>query len=552
MPTDGSKEGTSRLALPALLALTAALYGVGLGARSLWSEEVRWAAIPREMRQSGNYLRPTINGHTYYDKPLGSYWLVLAAAWATGSLDEQSARLPCAVSGVIGVGLLVLIARRLYDLRTALLAGVVLATSFSFVFFSRHASADVENVCGTLLALWLFLRNRDRPGGWWVLLFWLVMAFTSLTKGLLGYALPLLVAGTYQTFCAAAEKAIERSRIVVFLARNRWLFNGKTLLALPLSVGVYLAPFLLSADGWTDGLGMVYRENIRRFFDPVNHRGPVYLYGGVIFLLAAPWSVLLPAALAQARRGRDGFALAYFWSVFIFFTLSSSRRSYYLLPILPAVALLVASLLTQPRASLGRVTGQLLRLGCGVLALALLAAGVLLVPPELRPAPWHDYPPLPHSALFAAGWVASFVVLGFCLARFQPVRLGRALAAIAFVFLGYGFLVALPAAEAYRTQRTFVDTARQEIDDRFAQLALFRHRESIFYFGAPGPVPEYSDVEDLSRAVRDGSVRWVLLRQRDRDRLPFPVRTLVAEDRHAWESAEQVAAKLLLVRVEGE
>ena len=50
-----------------------------------------------------------------------------------------------------------------------------------------------------------------------------------------------------------------------------------------------------------DGLTMVYRENLRRFFDPVNHRGPIYLYGYVIFLLFAPWSALLPAALVSAH-----------------------------------------------------------------------------------------------------------------------------------------------------------------------------------------------------------------------------------------------------------
>src|SRR5262249_31971008 len=186
------------------------------------------------------------NGHTYYDKPLGSYWLVVAASWATGSLDEMAARLPCAVSGVLGVALLMLIARRLYDERTALLAGVILAPSFSFVFFPRHASADVVNVTGLLLAVWLFLRHRDRPDGWWLLLFWLVMACTSLTKGLLGYVLPLVIVGTYQTFFAPPLDIPSRWRwFAAFLARNRWFFNRKTLLAVPLSAGVYLLPFLL-------------------------------------------------------------------------------------------------------------------------------------------------------------------------------------------------------------------------------------------------------------------------------------------------------------------
>src|SRR5205814_7181588 len=108
---------------------------------------------------------------------------------------------------------------------------------------------------------------------------------------------------------------------------------------------------------------MVFRENLRRFIDPVNHRGPVYLYAVLIFELLAPWCVLLPAALWQAHAGRDRarhFALVMFWSILVFFTLSASRRSYYLLPILPAAALLLAPLLLDTPALLARPTRGLL------------------------------------------------------------------------------------------------------------------------------------------------------------------------------------------------
>ena len=86
------------------------------------------------MIRTGNYFWPTINGHLYYDKPLGSYWLVLAATWITGGLSETAARIPCAIAGLLAVGLLILLARRLYDLRIGVIAGFILATSFSFVF----------------------------------------------------------------------------------------------------------------------------------------------------------------------------------------------------------------------------------------------------------------------------------------------------------------------------------------------------------------------------------------------------------------------------------
>src|SRR6202011_2542216 len=69
------------------VAFTASLYFARLGARALWSSEFRWAEIAREMLLTHNYFWPTINGHVYYDKPLGSYWLRCAGAPRTGRGD---------------------------------------------------------------------------------------------------------------------------------------------------------------------------------------------------------------------------------------------------------------------------------------------------------------------------------------------------------------------------------------------------------------------------------------------------------------------------------
>ena len=92
-----------------MLACAAILFLARLGQRALWSEELRWSEIPREMQLNSRYLWPTINGRTYYDKPLGSYWLVLLASQVNGSVDEWAARLPSALSGVLGVLLLLLL-----------------------------------------------------------------------------------------------------------------------------------------------------------------------------------------------------------------------------------------------------------------------------------------------------------------------------------------------------------------------------------------------------------------------------------------------------------
>ena len=77
-----------RAAATAVLMLAAAMFFARLGARALWSSEFRWAEIAREMQLTSRYFWPTINGRVYFDKPLGSYWLVLAATRLTGGLDE--------------------------------------------------------------------------------------------------------------------------------------------------------------------------------------------------------------------------------------------------------------------------------------------------------------------------------------------------------------------------------------------------------------------------------------------------------------------------------
>src|SRR3984957_4113287 len=90
-----------RAAATAVLMLAAAMFFARLGARALWSSEFRWAEIAREMQLTSRYFWPTINVRVYCDKPLGSYWLVLAATRLTGGLDETAARLPCAIAGLL-------------------------------------------------------------------------------------------------------------------------------------------------------------------------------------------------------------------------------------------------------------------------------------------------------------------------------------------------------------------------------------------------------------------------------------------------------------------
>ncbi len=557
-----------RLRAGFVLILAAILFFARLGARALWSSEFRWAEIAREMIVTRNYFWPTINGHVYYDKPLGSYWLVIFSTPLTGGLNETATRLPSAIAGLLAVLLLMLVVRRLYDARTAILAGVILATSFSFVFFSRDASADVETITGELCALLLFSHNEDRGGGLWIVVLWLIMAATSLTKGLLGFALPLLVIGAYSCLRDGWPLLFQEilggstaDRIGKLIERNRWFFNWYTVAGIAVGGFVYYLPFEISARmmGTQKGLAMVYRENVVRFFHPFDHRGPIYLYVYVIFGLMAPWSALLPAALVETHTLRhanaeparaDRFALVYFWATFIFFTLSGSRRSYYILPILPAAAMLVARTLAYPGELRSMIARRLLAIGYAIVAFAAIAGIVVMVPAwAILPSPYDTFPELPAKFAFIALWIVSIGVIIYTIRKFSPYRVAISMSAIAYLVMAYIYIFAMPAAEAYRGEKPFGYAVLNKIGGSTDHLVLFKTQGPLFYLNPPAPLPEFDKKQDLQDAIAKGDAKWMIVRRRDMPKLDTPTRVELSEASYPWESDYNYRNKVVLLKI---
>ena len=551
-----------------VLILAAILFFARLGARALWSSEFRWAEIAREMLVTHNYFWPTINGHVYYDKPLGSYWLVIFSAPFTGGLNEAATRLPCAIAGLLAVLLLMLLTRRLYDARTAILSGVILATSFSFVFFSRDASADVETITGELAALLLFSHNEERGGGMWVVGLWLIMAATSLTKGLLGFALPLLMIGAYSClrdgWAQLSQEILRGSvtdRVRKLIERNRWFFNWYTVAGIAVGGFVYYLPFEISARmmGTQKGLAMVYRENVVRFFHPFDHRGPIYLYVYVIFGLMAPWSALLPAAMVETHSLRragaepahaDRFALVYFWATFIFFTLSGSRRSYYILPILPAAAMLVARTLAYPGELRSMIARRLLTLGYAIVAFAAIGGIVLLIPAwAILPSPYDALPDLPAKPAFIVLWILSVAAVIYTIRKFSAYRVAISMAAIAYLVMTYIYIFAMPAAEAYRGEKPFGYAVLNRIGGATDHLVLFKTEGPLFYLNPPKPLPEFDKKQDLQDSIAKGDAKWMIVRRRDMPKLDTPTTVELSEQSYPWENDYNFRNKVVLVRI---
>jgi len=131
--------------------------------------------------------------------------------------------------------------------------------------------------------------------------------------------------------------------------------------AIPAAI-IYLLPFLASAHVGSaygeNGLYLVYRENILRYFQPFDHKDPVYTYFLYLPIYLLPWAVFFIPALGSLKIRWKTMTAESRWMVwslfllFLFFTVSGSRRSYYVLPMVPFAILLTADWLSTGGAKL--------------------------------------------------------------------------------------------------------------------------------------------------------------------------------------------------------
>lgn len=391
--------------------------GAGLGLREPWpADEPRFALIARDMVRSGQWLFPHVAGELYSDKPPLFMWLVAAFYALTGEL-RVAFLLP---SLLAGLGMLVLVhdlARRLWDRRVALTAGVLLLASVQFALQARAAQLDALVAFWTTLGLYGLLRHLLLGPDWrWYAAGGLAMGCGVVTKGV-GF-LPLLVLLPWAWWRWRRPQNLPR----IGGSWRQWLLAPAAMLV---PIAAWLLPMLL-ATWWSGDAGLaayrddlLFRQTVTRYADTWTHLRPAWYY----LLQVIPWA-WLPATLALPwllpawrRRLADGDAryallLGFVAGVVVFFSLSPGKRGVYLLPALPAFVLAAAPLLD---AAMLRRAG--LRRWCAtlgaVIGLAGLGAAAALV-------------------LGTAGVDARVVRMGF------PVH-GLALAGAALGFAGVAF-----------------------------------------------------------------------------------------------------------------
>lgn len=414
------------LALP--VAVAALLFLPLIGERVLFiSDEARYALLARHMVEDGHWLVPRIGDAVHTEKPPAFAWAIAGLSLLGGrGVTELASVLPAALSGIGGVAMTVALGRRLFGGPAALVAGLVLATSFGYFTHARMALADMTLTFCAVGSLWAFWRAGERPdaNGRWMALFYAFLALGLSAKG--PYALmPLGVAGAF----LVTDGGWHRLRALRPL-------TGVVVL------GAVVAPWAL-AFAWHGAHSYVREVVVGDFgvhFQPWESAHEILFPLGPLGLEFLPWTLCLPAAfVAGFRRAptpetRRRFRLLLCWTLVyvVPVTLSSHKRDRYLLAVYPALALAVGWLVSrwQARGDDGAARRHAW-LCAGVAALVALAFFLPLRPPGPialhLPESWGAALPAAALALAAAVILVLLVRRGRPLAGFVAFALGIAL-----------------------------------------------------------------------------------------------------------------------------
>jgi 4-amino-4-deoxy-L-arabinose transferase-like glycosyltransferase len=354
-----------RLALAASLVLTAAVYALAAVGRAIAdADEAVYVQIPREMLARGDWVTPFVNGVRSLDKPPLLYWLIALCYRLLGQ-SELAARIP-SILGVCGTAWVIQrITIRLAGARAALAASLAFAFCVGTFLFTLEVMHDILLVFFLTLAMHCFVAMVEGPPrAAPVLGLFAAAAGGFLSKGLLGIALPAGAVGTYI--------AVTRRLPSV---RWRWLALGAIVFA------ALALPWHIAMEARNPGFLRIhfFEEQILRFLgrrEPVDYTSvPLPLFWALVPVWLFPWSVFLPGAWLL-RKHSGAALLAGCWAAWVlaFFSLSS-RLEHYAFPLLPPLAILAGTALTDPRA--GRTTAWAFKI-LRALAVALALAAVLL------------------------------------------------------------------------------------------------------------------------------------------------------------------------------
>jgi 4-amino-4-deoxy-L-arabinose transferase-like glycosyltransferase len=317
-------------------------WGVGLQ-RSLGEpDEGRYAEIAREMLVSHDWVTPRLDGFLFFDKPPLHYWASATAYLAFG-LHPWSARLWCALTGLLAMLAVGWAGRRLFGREVGGYAMAILGSSLVFAMAAHIDTLDVSVTAFLAMGMAFFLVAQFDPSAaprrtWLNVLMWASLALAILSKGLIGVVLPGMA-------------------LVVFVLWQRdirMLWRTSPWIGL-LVIAAIAAPWFVMICRVHPAFFDYFfiREHFTRFLTSDDGRSkPMGFFIPVVVLGLFPWTLLLPWRRADwrvldLRDPARRFLLVWVGVTFVFFSVSHSKLTFYVLPLFPAAALLLAWLVAR-------------------------------------------------------------------------------------------------------------------------------------------------------------------------------------------------------------
>lgn len=405
---------TNRQAVIAVALLWLIAVFAGLYFRPLMPiDETRYVTVAWEMHLADHWLVPLLNGEAYHHKPPLLFW-VIRLGWLVFGVSETWARLVAPLFGLGALGLAAWLGRLLWQGETGQRVGnaapVIVLTAAWWMLFATLTFFDLIMAFFALLG-WIGLVLNLHYGRRWTgtVLTGIAIGFGILAKGpaILVYVLPVAVLAPVWT---------RNDR------KTNWIaWYGGVLLSLLIGAGIGLAWALPAAEAGGEAYkqALLWGQTAGRVRDSFAHRRPVWWYLPLLPLLVLPWSLWLPSwrALAVWRRQSEPglrFGLVVCLAGLAIFSGISGKQPQYLLPLLPAFALVLARGMTRDDTAPSRVRDVMPLLAfLVVLALAaILLPAVLGVSPKLENRldlpDWAQEKLLEFAALLLVGVFASW------------------------------------------------------------------------------------------------------------------------------------------------
>ena len=473
-----------------LIAFCGFLFFYGLGAFGLLgADEPRYAQIAREMLDRGDWITPVLNGKPWLEKPPLYYWQTMLAYRVGRSLPsrpeatsledglrDQLARFPSAIDAAFLIAIVYLFLRR-FRPGTELDGALITASCAGIIGFAHAAATDMPLTATfsvALLAWYAWYENRRRSA---LAIFYLFLALGMLAKGPVAPALAGVIVVPFA--------ALKRDRKIVLDT----LWPPGILLFLVVTLPWYVAVQLRNPEFFRF---FILEHNLARFSSNVyHHPQPFWFYLPVFLLAVMPWTVwLIAAVVAHARQFWSGGCSAFAgpedsWTLFLliwmfvpvlFFSASQSKLPAYILPAVPAAALLVTDYLAARREGevrtpwwLAAVHGLL----CGLLAFGALSAASIAATHHLARGP----------ALYVAAALGLVIALGIIVALLTSAgpRLVRSATMIAvIVSVAAVIRFAAPVIDATQSSRP-IAVSIQSFSQQPVPVALYHVNRIVGY-----------------------------------------------------------------------